>query len=148
MEVPAVTGQITFMPEQPHPCGPPAGDWPDHTRWDCDDCAQRWIYLPSPMLSVGVVRDGRWWVRWDHDKPEGGPIPTADRIPRGWRKLFHIHIAETSQILNVWRCDQCRCGARRTRQAYTNLLGRVPTGWPVPEDRPGMLEDSGWRYLL
>ena len=44
---------------------------------------------------------------------------------------------------------QCRCGARRVRQAHANWDGPAELGWPPLRDRHGVpVTDSGWRKMV
>jgi hypothetical protein len=65
------------------------------------------------------------------------------------KRLFHVHRDRNYQLDGCWYRYECRCGARRTRQAYANMMGPVPAGYPDPRDRHGnALSDSGWRTQL
>lgn len=62
------------------------------------------------------------------------------------RKLFHIHRDPNYQVEGVNVYYQCKCGARRTRLAYSNLMGPVKSGWPGLIDSHGYgVSDSGWK---
>ena len=65
---------------------------------------------------------------------------------RAWlRRVLHIHRDPNYYLDNVWYCYQCRCGARRVRLAYANIIGPEPAGWPRAIDRHGAaVNDSGW----
>jgi hypothetical protein len=57
----------------------------------------------------------------------------------------HFHSDPDWKIVNCHRLFECRCGARRTRRAYLNIMGPIHPGWPDTMDRHGVdHNDSGW----
>ena len=72
--------------------------------------------------------------------------PFSVQFPRLWRLLrLHIHRDPTWQLVGTHRYRQCRCGARRTTEAYANLFGPVAPGWPRCRDEHGRsTRSSGW----
>lgn len=57
----------------------------------------------------------------------------------------HFHSDPDWKIVNVHALYECRCGARRTKVAYKNLMGPIQNGWPDTYDRHGVERwDSGW----
>lgn len=64
---------------------------------------------------------------------------------RWLRRRLHVHWDRHWQLDGVWRCYQCRCGARRLVLAYANQYGPVPPGWPHPLNRHLQpVDDTGW----
>jgi hypothetical protein len=61
-------------------------------------------------------------------------------------KLPHlIHHDPDWQVIGANQYHQCRCGARRVRNAYANRAGPVAAGWPPLLSRHGYpLHDTGW----
>jgi hypothetical protein len=60
----------------------------------------------------------------------------------------HIHYDPNWTVEGVNAYAQCRCGARRTRRAFTNLAGPTKRGWPALVNRHGMpVPDSGWQVM-
>lgn len=59
---------------------------------------------------------------------------------------FHVHGDGQWQVRGCWRYFQCKCGARRVRRHYANLVGPVRPGWAgLLRDSHGQdLDDSGW----
>jgi hypothetical protein len=62
-------------------------------------------------------------------------------------RLHLWHSDPTWQIIGCHRYEQCRCGARRTSRAYSNLMGPVAADWPDQCDSHGQYRDSsGWQH--
>lgn len=60
-------------------------------------------------------------------------------------KLPHFHSDPDYRRVNVHYLYECRCGAKRTRRAYSNIDGPIHPDWPSTTDRHGTYRmDSGW----
>lgn len=103
--------------------------------------------------------------RWETEKratmrsdPSGGRLPRlcAHGIPGEAcpdcrtaapprRRWWHIHRDPSWQLVGCHKYEQCRCGARRTTEAYANRCGPVAPGWPRCRDEHGRpARSSGW----
>lgn len=60
---------------------------------------------------------------------------------------MHFHRDPDFQLVGCWLYYECKCGARRVRRAYYNLMGPSKPGWPLTRNKHGQpVDDTGWVF--
>lgn len=97
-----MTGRITHIPQQEHPCGPPTptAGLPTMTTWQCDTCGDDWLLIPPATLSPDQLTPSpEWWIRSPGQFESGYRRRTAwwSRVVGAWQRITTKSSVETSK---------------------------------------------------